>query len=482
VQGPHLPARRRTRRHRLLRGARHLRGGRLDARQRRGPVHLHRRHRSVRRAGHRLGAGPGDGVRRRDRPVGRLPGRAGGGRPGRADLRRLPHPLGRSQLLQHHPPRPRRHRDAAGAGHARGRRPDLGRRLDLQGQRHRAVLPVRAPGQPLAAHLQAVAGRRLRDRARRPQGDVGVAGRPRPALPGQRREGLLHRRQHLGRHPRGQDAGAPEHRHRDRRPDHGRAVLGPGRRHPRRGRHHRLRAGPAGQHRRQGVRLRRRPGAGGQRHRRPARSGHVRPDREPDHRGQEPGHLRGAGDGPAAHRLRAAGQRDPQRGHDRDLPRRGPPAGPAHVRGPLAGPTGAHAAGVTAALGRHGGDGRGDRPAAARRGLLGPRHRRPGLQLPPGQALHGAHRGLGLRTGRPHRAAHDAQPRHRRLPGQARAVREPRHGRGSDAGVDRSGPGGVDRPDRRDGRGWGRGHRLARSGLRRGPDARPGRDGVRHRL
>ena len=37
-----------------------------------------------------------------------------------------------------------------------------------------------------------------------------------------------------------------------------------------------------------------RPGAGGQRDRRPARPGHVRPDREPDHRGQEPRHLRGA--------------------------------------------------------------------------------------------------------------------------------------------------------------------------------------------
>ena len=136
---------------------------------------------------------------------------------------------------------PGRHRHAAGPGDARGRRPDLGRRLDLQGQRHRAVLPLRPAGQPAAADLQAVAGRRLRHRARRPQGDVGVAGRPRPAVPGQHREGVLHRRQHLGRHARGQDAGAPRHRHRDRRPDHGRAVLGPRRRDPHRGRHDRLR-------------------------------------------------------------------------------------------------------------------------------------------------------------------------------------------------------------------------------------------------
>ena len=37
-----------------------------------------------------------------------------------------------------------------------------------------------------------------------------------------------------------------------------------------------------------------RAGAGGQRDRRPARARHVRPDREPDHRGQVARHLRGA--------------------------------------------------------------------------------------------------------------------------------------------------------------------------------------------
>ena len=259
--------------------------------------------------------GRADGVRRRDRPPGRLPRGAGRGGAGRAGLRRVPHPLRRPRLLQHHAARPGRHRHPAGARDARGRRPDLGRRLDLQGQRHRAVLPLRPARQPAPADLQAVAGRGLRDRARRPQGDVGVAARPRPALPRQHGEGLLHRRQHLGRHPRGQDAGAPRHRHRDRRPDHGRAVLGPRGRDRRRGRHDRLRAGPPGDDQRQGVRLRRRPGAGGERHRRPARPGHVRPDREPDHRGQEPRHLRGAGHGAAARRVRAAGQRDPQRGH-----------------------------------------------------------------------------------------------------------------------------------------------------------------------
>ena len=46
----------------------------------------------------------------------------------------------------------------------------------------------------------------------------------------------------------------------------------------------------------------------------------------------------------------------------------------------------------------------------------------PGLQLPPREALDGAHRGRRVRPRRPHRPADDAQPRHRRLARQARAV------------------------------------------------------------
>ena len=117
---------------------------------------------------------------------------------------------------------------------------------------------------------------------------------------------------------------------------------------------------------------------GGERGRRPARAGHVRPDREPDHRGQVPRHLRGARHGAALDRLRAAAQRDPQRGHHRQLPRRGPPARPAALRGPLAGPAGADDAGVAPALGRLGGHRRGDPAAAARRGLHRAAHRRAG--------------------------------------------------------------------------------------------------------
>ena len=64
------------------------------------------------------------------------------------DLRRVPHQVGRPRLLQHHAAGPRGHRHAAGAGHAGRRGADLGRRLHLQGQRHRAVLPLRPARQP----------------------------------------------------------------------------------------------------------------------------------------------------------------------------------------------------------------------------------------------------------------------------------------------------------------------------------------------
>ena len=61
----------------------------------------------------------------------------------------------------------------------------------------------------------------------------------------------------------------------------------------------------------------------------------------------------------------------------------------------------------------------------------------PALQLPPGQAVDGADRGLRVRPGRPDRPADHAQPRHRRLPRQAGAVRRPRHGRQPAPGADR---------------------------------------------
>ena len=82
-----------------------------------------------------------------------------------------------------------------------------------------------------------------------------------------------------------------------------------------RGRHRPLRPRPPGGDQRHDVRRPGRAGARGQRDRRPPRPRHVRPDREPDHRGQVARHLRGAGHGAAVDRLRAAAQRHPQRGH-----------------------------------------------------------------------------------------------------------------------------------------------------------------------
>ena len=99
------------------------------------------------------------------------------------------HPLRRADLLQHHPAGPGRRRHPARARHARRRRVHLGRRVDLQGQRHRAVLPLRPARQPEPADLQAVAGPGVRHRARGAPRDVGLAGAARypTATPPRRR-------------------------------------------------------------------------------------------------------------------------------------------------------------------------------------------------------------------------------------------------------------------------------------------------------
>ncbi len=123
------------------------------------PVRLHRRPRPVRRARPRRRARPGDAVRRRAGPPRRLPPRAGPRRADGAAVRRLPHHDRRQDVLQHDAARAGGHRHAARAGDARRRRRHLGRRQHLQGQRHRALLPLRAARQPGAAHLQAVARR-----------------------------------------------------------------------------------------------------------------------------------------------------------------------------------------------------------------------------------------------------------------------------------------------------------------------------------
>ena len=160
-----------------------------------------------------------------------------------------------------------------------------------------------------------------------------------------------------------------------------------------------------------------------QRHRRPARPGHVRPDREPHHRGEEPRHLRGAGHGAAAHRLRAPGHRHPQRGHDRAVPHQRPAARAAALPGALVRPAGDDAARDRAALGGEGGHRRGDARAAPRQRLLDPRHEEPEPHLPARAPDDGEGRGGVLHARRPHRPAHHAQPRHRRHARQAARLR-----------------------------------------------------------
>ena len=106
--------------------------------------------------------------------------------------------------------------------------------------------------------LQAVAGRGLRQRARRPLGDERVPDRARPPLPRQRREGLLDRRQHLGRDARGQAARVAADGDGHRRADHGRRALEARGRDRRGGDRAALRGGLAGRDQRPDVRLARR--------------------------------------------------------------------------------------------------------------------------------------------------------------------------------------------------------------------------------
>ena len=284
----------------------------------------------------------------------------------------------RGHLLQHHAARPRGHRHHARGRDEGGRRPHLGRRQHLQGQRHRALLPLRPARQPEPAHLQALARPAVHRRAGRPQGDERVPRRARLRLQDERREGVLAPTPTSSAprtRPRTWSSSTRASAH--RQSDHGRGVLarrrgGEARDGDRRASRRASRSrSTASTFERRGRAVRR-----GQRHRRPPRPGHVRPDREPHHRGQEPRHLRGAGHGAAAHRLRAAGDRHPQRGHHRAVPQQRAAAGPAALPGPLVRPAGDDAARDRAALGGARDHGRGDARAAPRQRLLDPRHAR----------------------------------------------------------------------------------------------------------
>ena len=219
------PAQGRKSRHRFFGRSRHLSRAALDEAEGRARLCLYRQSRPARRGRLRRDSAQGAGVRRRKGPAGGLPHATGPRRHRRHPVRRLPRLDRRHRLFQHHAARPRGDRHDAGRGHEGRRRQHLGRWLDLQGQRYRAVLPLRPADQSELADLQALARPAVHRRTGRPRGNVGVHDRQWLRLQDECRKGLLDRQQSARRHPRGQGSRASRQRHQDRQSDHGRAVL-----------------------------------------------------------------------------------------------------------------------------------------------------------------------------------------------------------------------------------------------------------------
>ena len=327
---PAKPARRRKSRHRLFRRPRHLRRPLVDETKRRTPLRLHRQPRPAGRKRLRRHPGKSAPLRCGAGASRRLPHAAGARRHPCHPVRRLSRLNRRPDLLQHHPAWPRRHRHHAGRGDAGRRREHLGRRQHLQGQRHRALLPLRPHDQPASENLQTLAGPALYRRTGRPRGNVTISERQRLRLQNERGKSLLHRLQPVRRHPRSQRPRIPEQQHPHRRPHHGRGLLA-GRRRHRSGRSAgalcRRRAGRAERPR---IRRPGRADAGSKPHRRAARPRHERPNREPHHRSEKPRHLRSPRHGAPAYRLRTPHHRHSQRRHHRTIPhQRHPPRSPA---------------------------------------------------------------------------------------------------------------------------------------------------------
>ena len=237
-QGPDHPPEGGAGRHRVLRRPRHVRGGRLDARQGRRPVHLHGGHRAVRRAGHLRRT-----VRARSSTAPRSPGPSTASGPlveeglaalacgafhvrsgGRAYFNTTP--LGRAvtgtMLVR------AMHEDGVDIwGDGSTFKGNDIERFYRYGLLANPELRIYKPW------LDADFVHELGGRAEMSQW-LTEHGLPYRDSAG---EGVLDRRQHLGRHPRGEDPRAPRRLAGDGPADHGRAVLGPGRRHRARGRH-----------------------------------------------------------------------------------------------------------------------------------------------------------------------------------------------------------------------------------------------------
>ena len=307
TEGPRLPAGRRARRHRVLRRARHVGRGRLDARARRRPVRVHRRPRAVRRGRHRRDPRPRAGLRRRAGPARGLQGRSSstrGSSPCSAARSTSRRPAARTSTRRRSgAPSParcwcRRCARTASRSGATGRPT---RATTSSGSTATGCSPTRCSastsrGSTRRSSRSSAGATRCRSGCAR--ATCRTARRPRRRTRRTRTSGARRTRRSgsststsrwtwcepiMGVRFWDDDVaiateevalgfaeGWPVAIDGRRFADHGGA------------------------------------GARSERDRRPARSRHVRPDREPDHRGEEPRHLRGAGDGAARDRVRAA--------------------------------------------------------------------------------------------------------------------------------------------------------------------------------
>ena len=321
---PRLAAGRRAGRDRVLGRARHVLRARLDARARRGPVRVHRRPRPVRRAGHRRRPRQGAGATAprtrcsstaatRSRAKGLAALQCGAFHIQTAGRRYFnTTPLGRAvtgtmlvRAMAEHGV------DIWGDGSTyKGN--DI-QRFYRYGLLANAHLRIYKPWLDRRSSTE-LGGRTRDERVARSSAACRTATSVEKAYSTDANM--------LGATHEAKDLELLDDAHEDRRADHGRRALGPRRRDRARGGDDRVRARPARRDRRRASSTIRSSSccaanAIGGRH----GLGMSRPDREPRHRGEEPRHLRGARDGAAAHRLRAAADRDPQRGDARALRR-----------------------------------------------------------------------------------------------------------------------------------------------------------------
>ena len=287
--------RRRTRRHRVLRRARHQRRAALDARQGRASLRLHRQPGPARRAGLRRDPAQGARLRRREGAAGGLPAAAGGRGPGGAPVRRLPHHHRRRPLLQHHAASAARSparcwcRRCARTTCTSGATAARSRATTSSGSTATACWPTRrcastSRGSIRRSSTSWAAARRCRSTWSGP-GSAYKMSTEKAYSTDSNILGATHEAKDLEHLDKGIVIVEPIMGVASWRDD----VAGRGR-----GRHHHVSRGPSRGAQRPRVSGRGGADARGQPHRRPPRSRHERPDREPHHRGQEPRHLRGA--------------------------------------------------------------------------------------------------------------------------------------------------------------------------------------------